>query len=67
VLADRFGADAETHDVLETISASCSARIDPKRGLRCGAYPPDIPPPRPPDFNRLMLLEPASASNRSKL
>jgi hypothetical protein len=34
VLAEWFGADAETHDVLETISASCSARIDPKRGLR---------------------------------
>jgi hypothetical protein len=55
VLAERFGADAETHDVVETISASCSARIDPKRGLRCGAYLPDVPPPRPPDLPRSVL------------
>jgi hypothetical protein len=55
VLAERFGADAETHDVLETISASCGARIDPKRGLRCGAFLPDLPPPRPPDLPRSVL------------
>jgi hypothetical protein len=63
VLAERFGADAETDDVLKTISASCSARIDPKRGLTgprmrgpgCGAYLPDIPPPRPPDLPRAVL------------
>jgi hypothetical protein len=43
VLAKRFGADADAQDVLETISASCGARIDPKQGLRCGAFLPDIP------------------------
>jgi hypothetical protein len=63
VLAERFGADADTQDVLEAISASCGARIDPKRGPRCGAYLPDIPPPDPrspattgpPDLPRAML------------
>jgi hypothetical protein len=55
VLAERFGADAETDDVLETISASCGARLDPKRGLRCGAFLPDIPPPRPPDLPGALL------------
>src|SRR4029077_12669705 len=55
VLAERFGADAETQDVLEAISPCCSARIDPKRGLRCGAYLLDIPPPRPPDLPRSVL------------
>jgi hypothetical protein len=43
VLAKRFGADADTHDVLEAISASCSARIDPQTGaaMRClSAGPP---------------------------
>jgi hypothetical protein len=39
VLAERFGADAETDDVLEAISA----------------YLPDIPPPRPPDMPRSIL------------
>jgi hypothetical protein len=55
VLAERFGADAETDDVLEAIAASCSARINPKRGLRCGAFLPDIPPPRPPDLPGALL------------
>jgi hypothetical protein len=45
----------EAQAVLETIAASCSARINPKRGLRCGAYLPDIPPPRPPDLPRAVL------------
>ena len=55
VLAERFGADADTQDVLETISASCSACINPTRGLRCGAFLPDIPSPRPPDLPRSVL------------
>jgi hypothetical protein len=55
VLAERFGADAEAQAVLETISASCGARINPTRGLRCGAYLPDIPSPRPPDLPRSVL------------
>jgi hypothetical protein len=55
VLAERFGADADTRDVLEAIAASCSARTNPTRGLRCGAHLPDIPPPRPPDLPRSVL------------
>jgi hypothetical protein len=53
VLAERFGADAKP--VLEAIAASCGARINPTRGLRCGAHLPDIPSPRPPDLPRSVL------------
>lgn len=55
VLAERFGADADTQDVLEAISASCSARVEPRRGLRCSAFLTDVPPERPPDLPRSML------------
>lgn len=55
VLAERFGADAELRDVLEAISGSCGARVDPRRGLKCAAYLPDVPPPRPPDLPRALL------------
>jgi hypothetical protein len=54
-LAERFGADADMRDVLEAISSSCRARIDPNRRLICAAYLPDIPPPAPPDLPRAML------------
>jgi hypothetical protein len=52
VLAERFGADAELLNVLEAISGSCSEH---RRGLVCGAYLPDVPPPRPPDLPRALL------------
>jgi hypothetical protein len=55
VLAERFGADAEAQAVLEAIAASCGARVNPTRGLRCGAYLPDVPPPRPPDLPRSIM------------
>jgi len=55
VLAERFGAEADTQDVLETLSASCRYRIEPRGSQRCGAFLPDIPPPEPPDLPRALL------------
>jgi len=55
VLAERFGADAELLDVLEALSGSCRVRVEHRRGLVCGAYLPDVPPPRPPDLPRALL------------
>jgi hypothetical protein len=54
VLAERYGADVDMDEVLEAVSSSCRGRSG-ERGMKCGAYFPDLPPEKPPDLPRALL------------